>query len=45
MNYKYLVCYVDKSGEQASIPFYFLKHAKKCAWAIGGLILKIGDTK
>jgi hypothetical protein len=31
MNYEYLVVYVDKSGEQVSIPFYDLKDAKKFA--------------
>jgi hypothetical protein len=41
MDYEYLVVYVDKSGEQVSIPFYNLKHAKKYAKVTGGLIIDI----
>lgn len=41
IEYKYLVMYVDKSGEQVSIPFYNLKWAKKSAKALGGLLIDI----
>jgi hypothetical protein len=41
MDYKYLVCYLDKSGEQASLPFNCLTRARKCAVRIGGLLINL----
>ena len=41
MEYNYLVCYLDKSGEQTSVPFETLTKAKKFAIKIGGLVIDI----
>jgi hypothetical protein len=41
MNYDFLVCYIDKSGEQASVPFTSLAKAKKFALKIGGLLINL----
>ena len=41
MNYNYLVCYLDKSGEQTSVPFESFTKAKKFAIKIGGLLINL----
>jgi nitrous oxide reductase accessory protein NosL len=41
MDYDFLVCYIDKSGEQASVPFTSLSKAKKFAMKIGGLVISL----
>ena len=41
MDYEYLVVYIDKSGEQTSVPFYNLKWAKKFHKLTGGLIINL----
>jgi hypothetical protein len=41
MKYDYLVCYLDKSGEQATIPFTSLTRARKCALRVGGLVINL----
>jgi len=41
MNFKYLVVYLDESGDQTSVPFYYLKWAKKFAKLVDGLIINL----